>query len=195
MSGANNPPRKRRSGVEVQELMLSATRELFAVKGFEATTREIAERATVTEQLLFNHFDSKQQLFAAAVMRPFEALVDQQLTDWDELAAAGTGSNRMMRAYVEGLWRLVRENRALFRALSADPFGAHVTPVLDRLEQLTTKVANRQRYSIDPHIAVRIVFAAVTNLALHAEITAARGESDIVDELTKTLATGLTRRR
>jgi hypothetical protein len=60
---------------------------------------------------------------------------------------------------------------------------------------LTTKVANRQRYSIDPHIAVRIVFAAVTNLALHAEITAARGESDIVDELTKTLATGLTRRR
>jgi AcrR family transcriptional regulator len=195
MSGANNPPRKRRSGVEVQELMLSATRELFAVKGFEATTREIAERATVTEQLLFNHFNSKQQLFAAAVMRPFEALVDQQLTDWEELAAAGTGSNRMMRAYVEGLWRLVRENRALFRALSADPFGAHVTPVLDRLEQLTTKVANRQRYSIDPHIAVRIVFAAVTNLALHAEITAVRGESDIVDELTKTLATGLTRRR
>ena len=195
MSGANNPPRKRRSGVEVQELMLSAARELFAVKGFEATTREIAERATVTEQLLFNHFDSKQELFAAAVMRPFEALVDQQLTDWDELAAAGTGSNRMMRAYGEGLWRLVRENRALFRALSADPFGAHVAPVLDRLEQLTTKVANRQRYSIDPHIAVRIVFAAVTNLALHAEITAARGESDIVDELTKTLATGLTRRR
>ncbi|HEX9833079.1 MAG TPA: helix-turn-helix domain-containing protein [Mycobacterium sp.] len=175
--------------------MLSAARELFAVKGFEATTREIAERATVTEQLLFNHFDSKQQLFAAAVMRPFEALVDQQLTDWEELAAAGTGPNRMMRAYVEGLWRLVRENRALFRALSADPFGAHVTPVLDRLEQLTTKVANRQRYSIDPHIAVRIVFAAVTNLALHAEITAVRGESDIVDELTKTLATGLTRRR
>jgi hypothetical protein len=133
-------------------------------------------------------------LFAAAVMRPFEALVDQQLAAWADLEAAGTRSNRMMRAYVEGRWSLVRENRALFRALSADPFGSHVTPILDRLEQLTTKVAGQREYSIDPHVAVRIVFAAVTNLALHAEASK-HDESHVVDELTKNLSAGLTRTR
>jgi AcrR family transcriptional regulator len=193
MSSINNSRRTRRTREEVQDLMLDAAREMFSIKGFDATTREIAERATVTEQLLFNHFDSKQQLFAAAVMRPFEALVDQQLTAWADLEAAGTTSNRMMRAYVEGLWRLVHENGALFRALSADPFGSHVTPILDRLEQLTTKVAERRQYSIDPHIAVRIVFAAVTHLALHSEASN-RDASHIIDELTKTLSAGLTRR-
>ncbi|WP_293043265.1 TetR/AcrR family transcriptional regulator [Mycobacterium sp.] len=175
--------------------MLDAAREVFAVKGFNATTREIAERATVTEQLLFNHFESKQQLFAAAVLRPFEALVEQQLVEWQHTVASGTEPHRMMRVYVEGLWALVRDNRALFRALSTDPFGAHVTPVLDRLEQLTGEIAQRQGYSYDPHIAVRIVFAAVTTLALHEEATAGRSEADIVDGLAKIFDAGLTRRR
>lgn len=174
--------------------MLDAARELFAVKGFNATTREIAQRATVTEQLLFNHFESKNQLFAAAVLRPFEALVEQQLVEWQQVVASGSEPHRMMRVYVEGLWTLVRDNRALFRALSADPFGAHVTPVLDRLEQLTTEIAQRHGYSYDPHIAVRIVFAAVTTLALHEEATAGRSDADIVDELATTFDAGLTGR-
>jgi AcrR family transcriptional regulator len=63
-----NPRRRRRGREEVRGLMRDAAREVFAAKGFAATTREIAERATVTEQLLFNHFGSKQQLFTTAVV-------------------------------------------------------------------------------------------------------------------------------
>jgi AcrR family transcriptional regulator len=195
MPDINNLRRRRRTADEVRVLMLDAARELFAIKGFNATTREIAERATVTEQLLFNHFESKQQLFAAAVLRPFEALVEQQLIEWQHVVAAGAQPHRMMRVYVEGLWALIRGNRALFRALSADPFGTHMTPVLDRLEQLTAEIAQRHGYPYDPHIAVRIVFAAVTMLALHEEATAGRSEADIVHELAKTFEAGLTRRR
>lgn len=194
MPDTNNLRRRRRSGAEVQGLMLDAARELFADKGFNATTREIAQRATVTEQLLFNHFESKHQLFAAAVLEPFEALVERQLIEWQQAVASGVEPRRMMRDYVEGLWTLVRDNRALFRALSADPFGTHVTPLLDRLEQLTADIAARQGYSYDPHIAVRIVFAAVTTLALHEEATAGRSEADIVDELARTFGAGLTGR-
>lgn len=194
MPDTKNIRRRRRTAAEVRVLMLDAARELFAIKGLDATTREIAERATVTEQLLFNHFESKPQLFAAAVLQPFEALVDQQLSEWQHVVAAGAQPHRMMRVYVEGLWALVRGNRALFRALSADPFGTHMTPVLDRIEQLTAEVAQRHGYSYDPHIAVRIVFAAVMMLALHEEATAGRSEADIVDELTKTFEAGLTRR-
>jgi AcrR family transcriptional regulator len=59
---------------------------MFAAKGFAATTREIADRARVTEQLLFNHFESKQQLFTAAVLRPFE----ERLNACRRCSTAGT---------------------------------------------------------------------------------------------------------
>jgi AcrR family transcriptional regulator len=175
--------------------MVDAARELFAAKGFAATTREIAERATVTEQLLFNHFGSKQELFAAAVTRPFEEFVDAQLDAWQALAATGIDPSDMMREYVAGLYALVVNHRAVFLALSSDPFGAHVQRVLDRLEAATADIAARHGYTFDAHIAVRIVFAAVTTMALHEEPLAAdRTVDDIVDELSATFVAGLTRR-
>jgi AcrR family transcriptional regulator len=73
--------------------MLDAAREMLAAKGFAATTREIADRATVTEQLLFNHFESKQQLFTVAVLRPFE----ERLNTWQAVLDGGDQPRRMMR--------------------------------------------------------------------------------------------------
>src|ERR1700730_1905426 len=170
MSDPNKLQRKRRSRNEVRCLMLDAARELFATKGFTATTtREIADRATVTEQLLFNHFGSKQQLFTTAVVQPFEEFVHTQLDSWQTVAAPGARPRQMLRRYVAGLYALVLEHPALFRALSSDPFGAHVHPVLDQLEVVTAEIARRHDYTFDPHIAVRIVFAAVTTMALHQE--------------------------
>jgi AcrR family transcriptional regulator len=196
MPGPNKLQRRRRSRDEVRCLMLEAARELFATKGFMATTtREIAERATVTEQLLFNHFGSKQELFTTAVVRPFEEFVQAQLDAWRTAAAPGTRPRQMMREYVAGLYALVLEHPALFRALSSDPFGAHIQPVLDQLEAVTAEIARRHNYAFDPHIAVRIVFAAVTTMALHQEpLLRDRSVEDIVNELATTLAAGLTRR-
>lgn len=176
--------------------MLDAARELFASKGFAATTtREIAELATVTEQLLFNHFDSKQDLFTVAVVRPFEDFVNAQLDSWVITVDSHNEPSRMMHGYVAGLYALVLEHQALFRALSTDPFGPHVQPVLDRLEMATAHIADRHGYTFDPHIAVRVVFAAVTTLALHQEpLLRERTVDDIVDELSRTLTAGLNRR-
>jgi AcrR family transcriptional regulator len=174
--------------------MLDAAREMFAAKGFAATTREIAERATVTEQLLFNHFESKQQLFTAAVLHPFEEFVEERLNTWQ--IAAGRRPRRMMREYVAGLYALVLDHPAVFQTLSSDPFGVHVQPMLDRLETLTAEMAARHGYTYDPHIAVRIVFAAVTTMALHQQpLLRDRNVDDIIHELAETLAAGLTRRK
>jgi AcrR family transcriptional regulator len=176
--------------------MLDAARDVFAVKGFAATTREIADRATVTEQLLFNHFESKQQLFAAAVLRPFEEFVQDRLDSWQSMFESGVQPRRMMREYVAGLYTLVLDHRAVFQTLNSDPFGAHVQPVLDRLEALTAEIAAQHGYTYDPHIAVRIVFAAVTTMALNQEpLLRDRSVDDIVDELAATLSAGLTRRK
>jgi AcrR family transcriptional regulator len=195
MTDSKNSRRRRRGREEVRALMLDAAREMFAAKGFAATTREIADRATVTEQLLFNHFKSKQQLFTAAVLHPFEEFVEERLNTWQAVIEAGDQPRRMMREYVAGLYALVLDHPAVFQILGSDPFGAHVRPMLDRLETLTEEMAARHGYTYDPHIAVRIVFAAVTTMALHQQpLLRDRSVENIIDELAETLAAGLTRR-
>lgn len=49
--------------------LLEAAREVFLAKGFSATTAEVAERAGVSEGILFHRFGTKHALFSAA-MRP-----------------------------------------------------------------------------------------------------------------------------
>ena len=48
------------AGVEARERLLSGATELFASKGYAATTvREIVERAGVTKPVLYYYFRSK----------------------------------------------------------------------------------------------------------------------------------------
>src|SRR5438067_1625641 len=103
----NRTPRKRRSRDEVRRLMLQAAQELFAAHGLAGTrTREIAAWAGVTEQLLFNHFGSKEQLFVAAVLEPFADFASAYVAEWGAVPAADADPEAMLREYVEGLYRL-----------------------------------------------------------------------------------------
>lgn len=47
--------------------LLSAAREVFLARGISATSAEVAERAGVSEGTLFKRFNSKQELFRAAM--------------------------------------------------------------------------------------------------------------------------------
>ncbi len=53
-----------------REQLLQAALELFSENGYEGTcTRHVAERTGATEAVLFKHFPSKQELFAAVLER------------------------------------------------------------------------------------------------------------------------------
>ncbi len=52
------------------ETLLAAARSVFVEKGAAATTREIAKRAGVSEGLLFQRYDTKADLFFAALAPP-----------------------------------------------------------------------------------------------------------------------------
>ena len=60
------PLNSRISGSERKASLIEAATVLFAAKGFNGTkTREIAERAGVSEALVFKHFPTKKHLYAA----------------------------------------------------------------------------------------------------------------------------------
>jgi AcrR family transcriptional regulator len=63
--------RKRLSASERRELIIAAAQETFVAEGYAgARTRVIAERAGITEAILYKHVASKDELFEVAVLQP-----------------------------------------------------------------------------------------------------------------------------
>ncbi|GAA0531771.1 TetR family transcriptional regulator [Saccharopolyspora subtropica] len=72
-------PRRRRDSAATKEALLQAASELFAERGFTATTvRDVAARAGVNQALLFRYFGSKQELFAAVLSHNSSRVLDEQ---------------------------------------------------------------------------------------------------------------------
>lgn len=60
------------------EQLLDLAERLFAERGFHATSMdELARRAGVSKPVIYDHFGSKEQLFAACVRRTGEVLADR----------------------------------------------------------------------------------------------------------------------
>lgn len=68
---ATKPKRQRLSAAERRELIVNAAQEIFVEEGFSgARTRVIAQRAGITEAILYQHVASKEELFEIAVLEP-----------------------------------------------------------------------------------------------------------------------------
>ncbi|MGH9424550.1 MAG: TetR/AcrR family transcriptional regulator [Thermoanaerobaculia bacterium] len=116
--------------------IFTATRDLIASRGFEATTMEaIAARAEVSVGTLYNYFDSKRSLLLALladatdrVAAQADALIDDPGHD------ARDAILRLMHLYAESLSRL---DRKLLRHAMAMSFTASgpVTKAMWRLDE------------------------------------------------------------
>jgi len=63
------------------EQLLELADQLFAERGFQgASMDELARRAGVSKPVIYDHFGSKEELFATCVRRTGEALADQVAT-------------------------------------------------------------------------------------------------------------------
>lgn len=58
------------------DALLQVARQVFLEQGFRATTQEVAEKAGISEGLIFHRFKTKEGLFRAAMNLPEEALPD-----------------------------------------------------------------------------------------------------------------------
>ncbi|MGE3328761.1 MAG: TetR/AcrR family transcriptional regulator [Acidimicrobiia bacterium] len=83
-STSNKPPatRVRLTGGARRQRILEAAGAVFMRNGFEgARTKQIAEEGGMAEAMIYRHFGSKEELFAAAVVSPFEHVIDHALED------------------------------------------------------------------------------------------------------------------
>ena len=83
---ATGPRRRRRLDADARRrLILKAARKAFADNGDRSgtTIRTIAEKAGISEGLIYRHFDSKEQLYMEAVVEPLREVVDRMIETAD----------------------------------------------------------------------------------------------------------------
>jgi AcrR family transcriptional regulator len=204
---STDPRRTRRSPQEVRGLLLQAARSTFATRGYAGTsTREIAASAGVSEALLFRHFGTKANLFELAVLRPFQAFMDDYVDGrpgdlTDEPAPPEVPS----RDYVEALYDVLSQNRELVIALLAArayevdlAATSELSDALDRLQTVVEfELAQRGLVDVDVPITIRVTFAMVAALAVFGVWLFPQGnrppKERIIDEMVQFMVHGLAR--
>jgi len=170
--------RKEAEAGEVRERLLSGATELFASKGYAATTvREIVERAGVTKPVLYYYFRSKEGIYLDLMREPFSefaALVREAVLE------AGSARERLFRLCLRA-YDIFIENldaaRVMYSIYYGPPQGA---PFIDFdayhrcfqeavLQVLREGVRDGEFRRVDLHDATWAVIGAV-NVAMEAEL-------------------------
>jgi AcrR family transcriptional regulator len=160
--------RPRRSTAEVRHLILEAARERFAADGFGgATTNAIANAADVSETVLFRHFPTKESLFEAAVIEPFEEYVARYTKGWRDLTVTSADPATVLREYAAELYDIVAAQRDLFAALMVRGLhSAELTAAFGRLDEMAEAVAAEYDVHYDGPVAVRAAFMMVLSTSV-----------------------------
>lgn len=158
--------------------MLETAAQVFAEKGYAATTNEIAARAGVSIGTLYQHFADKDALLVA-------------------LADAPSEPAQLVRQVIEVVVELNRPSALHTVLYQAAPRTPELVAVLDRIRDdlAVTVAALLTANGIDPPIARRRGHALVVavDAAIHEHALAANDEDDeqarIDDVVTLTTAT------
>jgi AcrR family transcriptional regulator len=110
-------PRRRRARGEPRRLLLEAATDLFNERGYSASTRHIADRADVSETLMFRYFGSKAGLFHEAMVKPFTEFVDSFVVEHGDGVQEGEDSFTFDLDFIGRLYDLFRSHRGLVSTL------------------------------------------------------------------------------
>lgn len=165
MTAESSPPRRRRGrppksdGDDTRRRILEAALDLFAQKGYEATTvREIAEAVGFRDSAIYSHFESKRQVYDALLQEAGSrlpsilGLTSSALAERDPEAALSDFVNRIVSAWDE--WDNRRFTSVLLREHLKD-----MDTALGEVRQILEKVfANWiENGSIRPDIAPEVL--------------------------------------
>jgi AcrR family transcriptional regulator len=133
-------PRKRLSGEERRAAILDSALAVFADRGYHASSiDDIAREGGVSKALIYEHFSSKQQLYAELLERHAGELFERLGVAMDE--AANTGAARLATG-LDAFYRFVEEHRVAWRMLFREANDPEMVAVLERIvAQVTSVVA------------------------------------------------------
>lgn len=167
--------RPRRPTAEVRRLILEASRDIFAARGYVGTTtRQVAALAGVSEPLIFSHFGSKEALFAEAVIEPFHS----RFADFLE-ASEDLPPDRELRSgqFVHALYPFLRDNADLLMALVKSR-GEMEDPLVHGLDDYFASAVSRMRsqyvaaglqFDVAPELVVRYSFGMLAGAVLFGD--------------------------
>ena len=201
--------RKRARRGSAPGLIQEAAREVFAERGYGATTREIATRAGVSHDLIFRYFDSKEKLFFDAVVTPLLDAVDEMHQGWlDHPNLRTMSSDQLVGRFTAGFYEFMSANQSIARAM-VHLFAAGSTEgELERLrerisETLAPMIAPVDAYLTSqglrhssPALQLRLMMLFVGVAATFLRSTYRTdddvpGSEEIVDELSRFMSNGL----
>ena len=175
---ANRERKAAKAGGEVRKLLLSGATDLFASKGYAATTvREIVERAGVSKPVLYYYFRSKEGIYLDLMREPFgrfAAVVEETLH------SGGSARERLFRLCLMA-YDIFAEHidvgRVMYSIYYGPPQGA---PFIDfnayhrRFQEAVLQVVREgirggEFRRVNPHDAMWAVVGTV-NVAMEVEL-------------------------
>ena len=178
---ASTPPSTEPRYRVAETSMLDAAVTVFAAEGFDRAKMEtIAARAGTTKPTLYARFDSKENLFAAAVKREHdvqkERLFEAYSSDDEE-----TFRPRLAR-WITAYFDLVRERPDGFKLITdgeRHPAAAAITEragraIVDRIEQLVIQISGRQGRD-----GARLVASMITGMLTSCARQAVARQNDL----------------
>jgi AcrR family transcriptional regulator len=138
--------RVRMSGRERREQLVDVARKLFAEKGFEAVTiEEIAAQASVSKPVVYEHFGSKDGLYAVIVDREMNILLGMVS---DSLTA--DNPRALLEQAARALFDYIEERSDGFRVLVRDsPVAQNTGNFASLLRDVASQVDERLAREFD----------------------------------------------
>jgi AcrR family transcriptional regulator len=204
-NGATAPRARRLTAEARKSSILEAARRAFTETGdMNGTTiRHIAERAGISEGVIYRHFESKDQLFFEAVVEPLTAAVDKLVAatlvvDRDEPLSPERQVETMNGLYRKLISTLEEVLPLLGLVLFGDPKDArrfyrqNFAVAMDRLAAAWREVEARYgSESASPEITARAVMGIALQLALEARYTPRFDRDRAVAAVSQGTMTGL----
>lgn len=156
------------TGNQRREQLLNIGRELFAERGFEATSiEEIAQRAKVSKPVVYEHFGGKEGLYAVVVDREMQQLLNQVTN-----ALVATHPRAMLEQAAVALLTYIEDQSEGFRILVRDSpvasssgnFASLLSDIASRVEYIVAEEFKRLEF--DPKMAPLYSHALVGMVAL-----------------------------
>ena len=133
-------PKRRLTAEERRTGILDAALAVFSERGYhDASIDEIAGEAGVSKALIYEHFSSKQELYAELIARNARDLTQRVAGALSGVEVESTAER--LATGLEAFFAFVEERRDAWRMLFRDPSDPESAAVLDRMVgQVTAEV-------------------------------------------------------